>query len=91
MYGSMQRSVISLSITSEIERIKTNIANAYTELENKGATIPTEKNSNNLASTITTVTGGGGSIGSELCRQIAIHNPAKLIILHLYSDLYSWH
>ena len=50
-----------MSITSEIERIKTNIANAYTELENKGATIPTEKNSNNLASTITTVTGGGGS------------------------------
>ena len=49
-----------MSITSEIERIKTNIANAYTELENKGATIPTDKNSNNLASTITTVTGGGG-------------------------------
>lgn len=48
-----------MSITSEIERIKTNIANAYTELENKGATIPTQKNSNNLASTITTVTGGG--------------------------------
>ncbi|MBQ9772102.1 MAG: polysaccharide biosynthesis protein, partial [Lentisphaeria bacterium] len=26
------------------------------------------------------VTGGGGSIGSELCRQISEHNPRKLII-----------
>lgn len=51
-----------MSITSEIQRINTNIANAYTELENKGATIPTDKNSNNLASTITTITGGGGGV-----------------------------
>ncbi len=32
------------------------------------------------------VTGGGGSIGSELCRQIAAHNPKTLIILDIYEN-----
>lgn len=32
------------------------------------------------------VTGGGGSIGSELCRQIASANPKKLIILDFYEN-----
>jgi FlaA1/EpsC-like NDP-sugar epimerase len=32
------------------------------------------------------VTGGGGSIGSELCRQIASFNPSHLIILDIYEN-----
>lgn len=32
------------------------------------------------------VTGGGGSIGSEICRQIAAHNPKKLIIFDIYEN-----
>ena len=32
------------------------------------------------------VTGGGGSIGSELCRQIAACGPKKLIILDIYEN-----
>lgn len=32
------------------------------------------------------VTGGGGSIGSELCRQIAKHNPRQLIIFDIYEN-----
>lgn len=32
------------------------------------------------------VTGGGGSIGSELCRQLAAHAPKQLIILDIYEN-----
>ena len=32
------------------------------------------------------VTGGGGSIGSELCRQIAAHDPGQLIIFDVYEN-----
>ena len=32
------------------------------------------------------VTGGGGSIGSELCRQIASHSPRQLIIFDIYEN-----
>ena len=32
------------------------------------------------------VTGGGGSIGSELCRQIAAHSPKELIIFDVYEN-----
>lgn len=32
------------------------------------------------------VTGGGGSIGSELCRQIAAHKPSQLIVFDIYEN-----
>ena len=32
------------------------------------------------------VTGGGGSIGSELCRQVASHHPKRLIIFDIYEN-----
>ena len=32
------------------------------------------------------VTGGGGSIGSELCRQIASHKPRQLVIVDIYEN-----
>lgn len=32
------------------------------------------------------ITGGGGSIGSELCRQVARHNPKQLIIFDIYEN-----
>lgn len=39
-----------------------------------------------LNNKVVLVTGGGGSIGSELCRQIAQSNPRKLIILDIYEN-----
>ena len=44
-----------MTIASEIQRIKTNIANAYTSCNNKGATMPTTQNSNNLASCVNSI------------------------------------
>ena len=39
-----------------------------------------------LSGKVILVTGGGGSIGSELCRQIAAHAPKQLIILDVYEN-----
>ncbi|MDR7857532.1 nucleoside-diphosphate sugar epimerase/dehydratase [Tissierella sp.] len=52
------------------EEIKTNLKEISSYLTNKTVL----------------VTGGGGSIGSELCRQIAKFSPKKLIILDIYEN-----
>lgn len=39
-----------------------------------------------VSGSVIMVTGGGGSIGSELCRQIAGHNPKQLIIVDIYEN-----
>ncbi len=52
------------------EQIKVNLDEIMGYIENK----------------VVLVTGGGGSIGSELCRQIATHNPKQLIILDIYEN-----
>lgn len=41
---------------------------------------------NSLSGKVILVTGGGGSIGSELCRQIAGHDPKQLIIFDIYEN-----
>jgi FlaA1/EpsC-like NDP-sugar epimerase len=41
---------------------------------------------NTVKDKICLVTGGGGSIGSELCRQIAKYKPKQLIILDIYEN-----
>lgn len=41
---------------------------------------------NYVRNKVVMVTGGGGSIGSELCRQIARHQPKQLIIVDIYEN-----
>lgn len=48
--------------------------------------INTEEVLNSVRNRVILVTGGGGSIGSELCRQIAAHHPKQLIILDIYEN-----
>lgn len=48
--------------------------------------INTEEVLNYVSGKVVMVTGGGGSIGSELCRQIAGHNPKQLIIVDIYEN-----
>lgn len=55
-----------MSITSQIIRIQTNIANAYDAAEAKGATLPTTKNSENLSNTIASITTSGGAGGDSI-------------------------
>ena len=49
-------------VKAQILRWKNNIASAYTEAENKGATMPTVRSSDNLPATIASITGGGAEI-----------------------------
>ena len=45
-----------------------------------------EEVSQYLEDKVVLVTGGGGSIGSELCRQVARFKPRKLLILDIYEN-----
>lgn len=60
------------------------------EIEDLLGRDPIELNLDSIAGYLTDkvvlITGGGGSIGSELCRQIVKFNPRKLIILDIYEN-----
>ena len=48
--------------------------------------INTEEVLKYVSGKVVLVTGGGGSIGSELCRQIASHGPKQLVIVDIYEN-----
>ena len=41
---------------------------------------------NYITGKVILVTGGGGSIGSEICRQVALHDPKQLITVDIYEN-----
>ena len=66
------RKIREINIVDLLEREPINLENEPIEKDLKGKTVM--------------VTGGGGSIGSELCRQIAKFGPETLIILDIYEN-----
>lgn len=48
--------------------------------------LQTEEVMDYVSGKVILVTGGGGSIGSEICRQLALHAPRQLIILDIYEN-----
>jgi len=55
-------------------------------LERKEIVVDISQIQSNLQEKVVLVTGGGGSIGSELCRQIAKTSPERLIIFDIYEN-----
>lgn len=55
-------------------------------LEREPVVLENDKIAEEISGNTILVTGGGGSIGSELCRQIALFKPEKLIILDIYEN-----
>ncbi len=55
-------------------------------LEREPVVLDNELIKSDILDKVILVTGGGGSIGSELCRQILKYNPKKLIIFDIYEN-----
>lgn len=49
-----------MSIATDLQKLETDITNAYSAVQTKGGTIPSDKNTNNLATAINSISGGGG-------------------------------
>lgn len=49
-----------MSIASELTKLETDITNAYDAVQIKGGTIPSNKNTENLSTAISSISGGGG-------------------------------
>ncbi len=71
-YRSLNASLRSLNIEDLLERDSIKLDSSQISAYLKGKVVM--------------VTGGGGSIGSELCRQIARFKPQQLIILDMYEN-----
>lgn len=71
-FSSLKKSIRDVDITDLLERDPIKLDNDGIKAKITGKTIM--------------VTGGGGSIGSELCRQIAKFKPKKLIVVDIYEN-----
>ena len=66
-----------MSIASEITRINNNIASAYTACNGKGATMPATQNSANLATCISSISGGSATLTTKTITQNGTYNASS--------------
>lgn len=78
----------SISDLKDVNNLSASIRNV--EIEDLLGRAPIKINDKSVLNYVTDkvilVTGGGGTIGSELCRQIAFHSPKQLIIFDVYEN-----
>ena len=76
---------ISSSLTSSLSQTVREVN--YEDLLGRDAVvIENPELENFVAEKTIMVTGGGGTIGSELCRQIIANNPRKLLVIDIYEN-----
>lgn len=76
---------ISASLTSSLSQSVREVN--YEDLLGRDAVVINNREMEDFVQDkIVMVTGGGGTIGSELCRQIAANRPKKLIVLDIYEN-----
>lgn len=71
-----------MSIASEITRINNNIANAYTQVNSKGGTLPATQNSNNLATAISSI-----SVNTPVSAISIVNNSTVGTTNHIVTDI----
>ncbi len=82
-------SVKKMQVLSEVSNGNAvTIVNVKVEdlLNREPISLDSEGISNFIKDKVILVTGGGGSIGSELCRQIVLYKPKRLVIFDIYEN-----
>ncbi len=77
---------IDQSITEKLSFTSVRDVQIEDLLERDEIVLDNDRIADEIEGKVVLVTGGGGSIGSELCRQIANYNPSKLIIVDIYEN-----
>ncbi len=62
-----------MSIETELTKLQTNLSNSYTQVQNKGGTIPQIQNFDNLSTAISTIT-SREEVESEISTEIDLIN-----------------
>lgn len=81
LYNSMREEDSSIKVTATIRDVEVEDL-----LSRDPIVLDIERSRSYISGQTVLVTGGGGSIGSELCRQIANLQPKKLIVLDIYEN-----